>query len=35
MDFLGHISSREGVRLNPKKLQAIRDWKRLVIVKGI
>jgi hypothetical protein len=37
MDFLGHILLREGVlpKLNPKKLQAIREWKRLVTVKGI
>jgi hypothetical protein len=25
MDFLGHILSREGMRLDPRKLQAIRD----------
>ncbi len=35
IDFLGHILSREGVRLNPKKLQAIRDWKRPITIKGI
>jgi hypothetical protein len=35
MDFMGHILSREGVRLDPKKLQVVRDWKRLVMVKGI
>jgi hypothetical protein len=27
--------SQEGVRLDPKKLQGIRDWKRLIMVKGI
>jgi len=35
IDFLGHILSREGVRFNPKKLQAIRDWKRPITIKGI
>jgi hypothetical protein len=25
MDFLGHIFPREGMRLDPRKLQAIRD----------
>jgi hypothetical protein len=33
MDFLKHILPREGVRPHPKKLQAIRDWKRLITVK--
>jgi hypothetical protein len=35
MDFLRHILLREGVRPNPRKLQAIRDWKRLVTIKRI
>ncbi len=35
MDFLGHILSWEGVRLDPKKLEAIWDWKRTIMVKGI
>ncbi len=35
IDFPWHILSREAVRLDPKKLQAIRDWKILVTVKGI
>jgi hypothetical protein len=35
MDFLKHILLREGVRLDPTKLQAIRDWKRLVTIKRI
>jgi hypothetical protein len=35
MDFLRHILSREGVKPHLKKLQAIRDRKRLVIIKGI
>jgi hypothetical protein len=35
MDFLGHILSRKGVRLDSKKLENIKDWKRPIIVKGI
>jgi hypothetical protein len=31
----GHMLSQEGVMLDPKKLQGIRDWKRLIMVKGI
>jgi hypothetical protein len=34
MDFLGHILSKERVRPHPKNLQAIRDWERLVTIKG-
>ncbi len=33
MNFLGHILSHEG--LNPKKLEAIWDWERLITIKGI
>ncbi len=35
IDFLGHMLSWKRVRLDFKKLQAIRDYKRLVMVKGI
>jgi hypothetical protein len=35
MDFLGHILLQEGVRPDLKKLEAIWDWKKPVIVKGI
>ncbi len=35
MDFLRHILSREGMKHDLTKLQAIKDWKRLVMVKGI
>jgi hypothetical protein len=35
MDFLRHILSQEGVRLDPKKLENIKDWKRPITVKGI
>ncbi len=35
MGFLGHILSGEGVRPNLKKLEAIKDWKRLITIKGI
>jgi len=33
MDFLGQILWREGMRPNPKKLQAIKDWNRPIMVK--
>ena len=26
LDFLGHVVSKDGIRPDPKKLQAIRDW---------
>jgi len=35
IDFLRHILLKEGVMPNFKKLQAIRDWKRLVRIIGI
>jgi len=35
MDFLIHLLSREEVKLDLRKLQAVRNWKRLVMVKGI
>jgi hypothetical protein len=35
MGFLGHILYGEGVRLDLKKLEAIKDWKRIVTIKGI
>jgi flagellar biosynthesis protein FlhB len=34
MDFLRHILAKEGVRPDLKKLQPIRNWKRLIMVKG-
>ncbi|GJP32787.1 hypothetical protein CLOM_g17383, partial [Closterium sp. NIES-68] len=27
MEFLGHVISTEGIRIDPKKLQAIQEWK--------
>jgi flagellar biosynthesis protein FlhB len=35
IDFLKHILSEEGVRLDLKKLQPIKNWKRPIMVKGI
>ncbi len=35
MDFFKHILSKEGVKPNLKKLQAIRYWKRPIIIKGV
>jgi hypothetical protein len=35
MNLLGHILLWEGVGLDTKKLETIKDWKRPVMVKGI
>jgi hypothetical protein len=35
MDFLRHILWKERLRLNLKKLQHMRNWKRPIMVKGI
>jgi hypothetical protein len=35
MDFLGHILSREGVKLDLKKLKSIKIGKKMVLIKGI
>jgi hypothetical protein len=35
MNFLGHVSSKEGVRLDPKKIESIREWQTLVSTKGV
>lgn len=35
MDFLGHVFSLKGIRLNSKKVQAIKEWQNSVMVKGI
>jgi hypothetical protein len=35
MDFLRHILLQEGVRLDLEKLEAIRVWKKPIMVKGI
>jgi len=35
MDFLGHVLSQEGVRLNPKNIQSIKKWRRSMSAKGV
>ena len=35
VEYLGHVVSREGVSVDPSKLQAIVDWPVLVNVKGL
>ena len=34
-EFLGYIISTEGVKMNPKKVQAVRDWKTPKSVKDV
>ena len=34
-EFLGYIISTEGVKMNPKKVQAVRDWKTPKTVKDV
>ena len=29
MSFLGHIVSNEGIRVNPKKIEVVVEWKQL------
>jgi hypothetical protein len=26
VDYLGHIFSKDGVRVDPKKIEAMKDW---------
>jgi hypothetical protein len=35
MDFLGHVLSKEGVRLDPKKIESIKECQNLVSTKGV
>jgi hypothetical protein len=35
VDFLGYIISREGLSMDPKKIQTILDWKRLNSVRDV
>ena len=28
MEFLGHVVSKEGIRVDPSKIQAVRGWTR-------
>jgi hypothetical protein len=33
VEYLGHIVGREGVRVDPKKIQAMQDWLRPMTLK--
>ena len=35
MSFLGHVISDEGISVDPKKIEVVRDWKRPTIVTEI
>lgn len=35
MDFLGHVLSSKGIRLDPKKVQVIKEWQSLMTMKGV
>eukprot|EP00253_Pinus_taeda_P012319 PITA_12319 len=35
VDYLGHIVGREGVRVDPKKIQAIQDWPQPKTLKSL
>jgi hypothetical protein len=35
MDFLGHVLSREGVKLDPRKIESIKEWQSLALANGV
>ncbi len=35
MDFLRHVLSQEGVKPNPKKIESIKEWQNLSLVKRV
>jgi hypothetical protein len=35
MDFLGHVLSWEGVKVDPKKIELIKQWKSPMSAKGV
>jgi uncharacterized protein YlbG (UPF0298 family) len=35
MDFLGHVLSLENIRLDLKKILAVKEWQSLVTAKGV
>jgi len=35
IDFLGHVLSQEGVRPKLRKIESIKEWQSLVLVKGL
>jgi hypothetical protein len=34
-EFLGHVITKEGIAIKPKKIQSILDWKALKNVKEV
>ena len=35
MEYLGHIVSHEGVKVDPKKIKSIKEWKIPTTIKHI
>jgi hypothetical protein len=35
VEFLGHVISKEGIAVNPSKVQSVLDWQALTNVKEI
>ena len=35
ISYLGHIVTRDGIECDPKKIEAIRNWKRLITVHNV
>ncbi len=35
MDFLGHVLSWEGARLDPKTIESIKEWQSPNLTKGV
>jgi hypothetical protein len=35
MDFLEHVLSWEGVRLDPRKIESIKEWQGLASANGV
>jgi hypothetical protein len=35
MDFLGHVLSWDGVKVDPKKIESIREWQSPMSTKGV
>jgi len=33
MDFLGHVLSQEGVRPDLRKIESIKEWQNLILIK--
>ena len=35
MEYLGHIASHKGVKVNPRKIKAIKEWKVPTTIKQL